>query len=200
MKGLDESLLVRSLLTVFFFSLSPIGGSSSRVRDLRRAARAGMPALVRGGRLVCGACAADAGWRPQWVDRIPLHAALHCCVLVVVRALLLGVCAVHLSFPSSDVPVYAAVGTESGMGMMLLQLSGGGDVSTARGGVRGVRAPERGGAGMGKIGANCACRCPLPARRSRIRWSLSSFLLSFLYFVLTNFLDTVFTRGSITDT
>jgi hypothetical protein len=47
----------------------------------------------------------------------------------------------------------------------------------------------------------CACCCTLATRRSRIRWSLSSFLLSCLYFVLTTCrLGTVLTRNSITDT
>ncbi|KAJ7846514.1 hypothetical protein B0H13DRAFT_1907718 [Mycena leptocephala] len=68
-----------------------IAGSSSRVRDLRR---------ERHERLCAGSgwCAVLALEAPQCgVDRIPLHVALHCCA-VVVRVLLLGLCAVHL-FP-----------------------------------------------------------------------------------------------------
>ena len=70
----------------------------------------------------------------MWADRVPLHAALHCGAIVV-RVLLLGLCAAHFSFPFSCVPVYAGP-LMVGMGMMLLQLSSG--VGTVRLGVRGV--------------------------------------------------------------
>jgi hypothetical protein len=157
-------------------SISSIGGSSSRVRDLRRERHERVCARASAGDRWCAVLALEA---PQCgVDRIPLHVALHCCA-VVVRALLLGVCAMRLSLPSSGVPMYAAVGTESGMGMMLLQLSSSVDVGTARGGVRGVREPEQSREGWVRLA--CACRCTLPTRRSRIRAPASAGLFTLFY-------------------
>jgi hypothetical protein len=149
---------VRSLRLSLCFS--SIAGSSSRVRDLRHERHERVCARASAGDRWCAVLALEA---PQCgVDRIPLHVALHCCAVVDSSY---GYCcwvyARCISFPSGGIPVYAAVGTESGMGMMLLSCNGGGgDVGT-------VREPERSREGWAR--SACACRCTLPTRRSRIR-------------------------------
>ncbi|KAJ7930768.1 hypothetical protein B0H13DRAFT_1858568 [Mycena leptocephala] len=139
-KGLDRSLSVRSLSTPSFLSsFISIGGSSSRIRASRHEARgrgrAGMRTFVRAG-VACVRClragARDVGgWGTSARDApLPCSAALPTGPADIAGCLRDA----SLSFPFSCVPVYATVGTGSGMHMILLSCSSSGTgLCTGRG-------------------------------------------------------------------